>query len=825
MKLQELEIQNVRGIRHLVLKPECQNLVVWGPNGSGKSAVVDAIDFLLTGRISRLTGKGTGGLTLGKHGPHVDCVKTPGEAKVRAIVRLPGVKDPIEITRCMSTPNTLDGCGGSVSPALEAVMSLARRGQHVLTRRDILKYITAEAGTRAQQIQELLNVSEIETIRKTLVGVRNDLEKDEKSARRRLEEEKGRVISPLGIRKFAPDAVVDVINRWRALLGGAPIQDLASNQVRSGLKPPAAVADSQGMSVSLLEKDIENLRVVVSPPSSEERLSTEKRLRDLLDTVRAEPRLITALSRVELTRRGLELLGDGDSCPLCDTPWPSGQLREHLLQHLAVAGVAAEHQKQIEALSSSLLAVVNRTIPSIQKVVAAAQVVGPKDRIQTLQDWQAALQELSASLYSAVEKYPHPRLGSERVAQMLAPDDLGTLLEQIQAAARAAFPETTPEQDAWQSLIQVEINLKRLEDADTALRKAGVSHKRGSSLLASFLEARDEVLGRLYNEIKDRFVALYRQLHELDEGQFTATIRPEEAALEMEVDFFGRGTFPPHALHSEGHQDSMGLCLYLALAERLNKNLIELTVLDDVVMSVDADHRRQVCQVLSRSFPDRQFLITTHDKTWAYQLKSEGVVGSKGSVEFYSWDVDNGPQVNYETDLWNLIDADLKKNDVPAAASRLRRCSEQFFGSVCDALQAPVVFRLNGRWMLGDFLPAAIGEYNNLLKQAKKAANSWNDQETLAYLQELQSVAGTIFKRTNAEQWAVNATVHYDNWHALSVKDLRPVVEAFQDLSALFTCTKCGGMVRLATFGITAANVRCGCGKFNWSLIDKGKAN
>ena len=59
--------------------------------------------------------------------------------------------------------------------------------------------------------------------------------------------------------------------------------------------------------------------------------------------------------------------------------------------------------------------------------------------------------------------------------------------------------------------------------------------------------------------------------------------------LNLEVGFYGRGTFPPHAFHSEGHQDSMGLCLYLALAERLTEGLIDLIILDDVVMSVDVE--------------------------------------------------------------------------------------------------------------------------------------------------------------------------------------------------------------------------------------------
>ncbi len=45
MNILELEICNIRGIPHLLLKPDGKNLVIWGLNGSGKSAVVDAIDF------------------------------------------------------------------------------------------------------------------------------------------------------------------------------------------------------------------------------------------------------------------------------------------------------------------------------------------------------------------------------------------------------------------------------------------------------------------------------------------------------------------------------------------------------------------------------------------------------------------------------------------------------------------------------------------------------------------------------------------------------------------------------------------------------------
>ena len=73
MKILDMTVKDVRGIRQEInFEPEGKNVVIFGPNGTGKSAVVDAIDFLLTGDISRLAGRGTMGMSLKKHGKHID---------------------------------------------------------------------------------------------------------------------------------------------------------------------------------------------------------------------------------------------------------------------------------------------------------------------------------------------------------------------------------------------------------------------------------------------------------------------------------------------------------------------------------------------------------------------------------------------------------------------------------------------------------------------------------------------------------------------------------------------------------------------------------
>ena len=206
--------------------------------------------------------------------------------------------------------------------------------------------------------------------------------------------------------------------------------------------------------------------------------------------------------------------------------------------------------------------------------------------------------------------------------------------------------------------------------------------------------------------------------------EFNALLVSEGAGVDFKVDFHGRGVNPPHALHSEGHQDSMGICLYLALAERLTQGFIDLIILDDVMMSVDAPHRREICNLLANFFKGRQFFITTHDQTWARQLQSEGVITSKNRIEFSNWTIENGPSMNILGDIWEVIENDLDRNDIPSAAAKLRRGSEEYFSQVCASLQAPVRFKFNGQYELGDLLSGAMSEYKSQLKHAKTAAKS-----------------------------------------------------------------------------------------------------
>jgi energy-coupling factor transporter ATP-binding protein EcfA2 len=818
MRILELEITDMRGIKSLTLKPNGKNMVISGRNGSGKSGVVDALDFLLTGKILRLTGKGTGGISLSTHGGHVDCDSS--SAKVRALIEVPGLSDPVQIERCLNKPGDLK-CAISVQTALNPVIQLAQRGQHVLTRREILRYITSEASTRSQEIQDLLNISDIEAVRKTLVKVNNECDQSRKNAQQALNTAEGHVSSLVGSTRFDPGQTLLTINTNRAVLGGGPVSEISSRSLKSGIALPSAQGGKHTINTSVVRQQMETLRSYSA--DIPDIVSKDGKLRDFLTKIRANPDLRKALNLQDLTQMGLELLGDDGSCPLCEATYPAGELEKKLRSRLESAEIAKKYQEDIDELANSISRYGAALLPILRQLIAIANQMQLDILAQQLGQWQNRVNAFLRAMESPARSYVATEFSSSAVGRLFGPahDDLMSLLDDFEKTVVAQYPETTPEQTSWDLLTKLEIQVSDLESARERLTSARLTAQRASALLRSFENARDEILGKLYDEIKDRFVGLYKSLHGEDEASFDARLEPEGAALQFEVDFYGRGKYPPHALHSEGHQDSMGLCLYLALTERLGKGKFDLLILDDVVMSVDSDHRRELCRVLNQEFPGRQFLITTHDRNWAKQLHTEGVVNQKGSVEFFNWSLETGPLLDYEHDMWGEITDLIDRNKIPTAAAALRRGLEQFFAYRCDALHAQVRFKLEGRWEFGELASSANGRFKKLINKAKIAANSWDKRGLVQELNELDKALSLAMQQSGMESWAVNSNVHYNAWTDFGKKDFVPVVDAFQSMLELHKCHSCDSHLYLTVNGMKEDSLRCSCGAMNYSLVEK----
>src|SRR5208337_781356 len=104
IRVKTIHIEEFRGVRDLDLDLGGQNFGICGPNGTGKSGVVDAIEFCLTGDVTRLSGQGTAGLSVRSHAPHVDQRSHPEKASVTITAHIPSLGKAVKIHRSVKTP-------------------------------------------------------------------------------------------------------------------------------------------------------------------------------------------------------------------------------------------------------------------------------------------------------------------------------------------------------------------------------------------------------------------------------------------------------------------------------------------------------------------------------------------------------------------------------------------------------------------------------------------------------------------------------------------------------------------------------------------------
>jgi len=259
----------------------------------------------------------------------------------------------------------------------------------------------------------------------------------------------------------------------------------------------------------------------------------------------------------------------------------------------------------------------------------------------------------------------------------------------------------------------------------------------------------------------------------------------------------------------------MGLCLYFALSEYLTAGVLDLIILDDVVMSIDADHRRKLCDLMQEEFSGKQFIITTHDRIWKQQLLNTRVVNSENIWEFYNWKIEIGATANKVKDMWEKIDESLESNNVSLAAYYLRRGGEEFLGRVCNELAPSVVYRSDAKWNFGELLDSAIREFKCLISDAIPVA----DKDTCVELQKRKEIIDDAVRVAKIDQWAINRNIHWNEmWADFSVNDFKPVVEAFKKLFNSFKCEKCGEILQICKVGSKKRRITCKCNAIDWKL-------
>ena len=129
----------------------------------------------------------------------------------------------------------------------------------------------------------------------------------------------------------------------------------------------------------------------------------------------------------------------------------------------------------------------------------------------------------------------------------------------------------------------------------------------------------DDVLSRIAAEVG----RLYESVHPREgQNKISLQLDPKKrASLGMSVEFCGTDGLPPQAYFSDSHLDTLGLCVFLALAE-MDDPASKVLVLDDVLGSVDEPHVERVVGMIyevSKNF--RHTIVTTHYRPWRERFR------------------------------------------------------------------------------------------------------------------------------------------------------------------------------------------------------------
>ena len=752
-KLQKIEINNFRGIKNIELSPSGKNICLVGPNGSGKSAVVDALNFLLTGRIHCLEGEGSRNLTITEHCPHID--KGIDDVSVKGVFSTNG--EEIALTRYLKKRSELTS-DKELPIQLISLIIAAESGQHFLSRREILNFIISTEGSRADQIESLLNTRDIDKIRIELKGAFDLTEKNVQYIQKQIEEYENNILIFFE-RLEDIQGLLKEVNKMRLKLNGKEIDKLnPETPFTKGIKIPAIKVIDDPLKLKTTKDLIKNT-IEWFDQKFNEFFSWDIDVRKKINELKDDENKIRDLEIYDFLDKGYKLAKDSDECPLCLRKWEKEKFVEQIKKRL-------KEVKQIQLLKKEIDDIILNLIKSLTEIQ-----IKLRELIRLFKEEKdfkiKVYEDLEENINLLIESYKEDILKNdlhlsketdEKRRSILKPKEIIKDLDFLLKKSKK-LPNLDETQKAWDILNSSFIAFKNM---DRKLKELKIEEKlavKVREIHKQFNSAREEILLSIYDRVSEKADEYYRFLHE-DETSFSPEIKPtDRGGATMLVDFYGRGKHPPHALHSEGHQDSMGLCLFLALCNSLNESGLSLIILDDVVTSIDSQHRRNIARLLKEKISDKyQIIITTHDKLWDRHLRSEGVISSNNSFQLSAWTIDEGPYILSENGDWGRIESLLKIGDVNGAAHRLRHTAEWFLREACYQMEAETTFK--DRWDFGDFLNSSMSKYRDLLKKAKNARNSWG--MSTDKLDKIDKHRKEVYKKINIKIGEINPNIHYN---------------------------------------------------------------
>lgn len=780
MRIKTIQLSWFRGAAHPVsLEPDCKSMVVYGVNGSGKSSFVDAVEYVLNnGKIGHLAHEYSGK----RQEKAVPNTHKPQSRKTELTIKF---KDDSEL----NTKITQDG--SSKNSGAEAVaMDTWDYRRTILRQDEVATFIRDTKGAKYSALLPLLGLQQIEMAAENLRRLAKAVE-----AQSKLRETKVTLKQIESVRKSTFSAENDDQIRTK-------IQELHAKYCADKTATKDALACCEELTTALdtriTESSTDQRRYVTLQAAADLDLKRQ------VDAVRSasvklagavEPLIAEKLEVLESTSAFVGKLGDKKEveCPACGRSISVNAFQAH---------VSAEQERLHEIIDTfdtrkAAIGTLCDTVKSLKSNLCKADLKSWRDELAqgSLADNFAYLEGINVEAFRA-------SCGEKELKAIEG--KLFPLLDAAASSSKDAPPEprqlSTDKQmvEAGRSVIEA------TQQANAAKRAEALI----SFIKALELGAREEIRlrsQRVISEISSDIQAMWAILHPGEAIEDVRLYLPKDAdkAIDIGLKFHGVEQDSPRLTLSEGYRNSLGLSIFLAMAKR-EAAIDRPLFLDDVVVSLDRNHRGMIADLLEKEFSGRQVIILTHDREWYTELRQQldGKNWTFKTLSPYETPV-IGIRWSHGTTTFGDARAHLK--DRPdSAGNDARKIMDVELALIAERLQIRLPYLRadkNDKRMAHDFLQRFITDGKRCFQMKSGKGYTGHADAINAFSQADRLLVS----------WANRASHTFDLVRPEAVK----LIDACEKAIEFFKCSSCEKKVWFADASGSEA-CQCQCGQIRW---------
>jgi len=781
LRIKSLELSWFRGAAEKTeLDLKGKSIVVYGENGSGKSSFVDAIEYILQkGKVEHLRGE------YADRSGQRNCVRntaTPDDVDAKSVINfVGGGYVSVNIPKEGSI-----GYNSSHDDMLEDFQKW-KKMSHILRQFEVAEFITQSKGQKYTALTPLIGLKDYE-------DTHGNFEKLEKQIRE---------ISELNVLKSRYQGIKDELLKKTGLLDKDKlIQEMRQRGEKYGIVYEELSRTSQN-ACEVIQKRIEEIEPNILRINTIRNISKTLLPKSLEEYHKAVHESAEELNH--LTEQRLRVLEQAQTyletdiqdeiiiCPVCGSLINKAELNEHIQTEL-------DSLEKIREISDSLQKTKKDIIRNVDELKSINREI-------SFQEWLEGPE--NSKIKNQVDilnstTLPNENTKWEEATTNTIEESVTRLLELLTPFVKEESPstkelqldynffETAPRVSKYQNLERKISTIEILEKAIQRIQE---------NIRTRIVEITEETLGNITKDVQH----LWEILHEDEPIEEIKLIKSEgfDTGIDITLKFYGTEQQSPILHLSEGHSNSLGLCVFLALAKQ--EPVDHPLILDDIVSSFDRDHRAFIVDILNTELSDRQVLLFTHDAEWFRELNRRL---DSSQWEFFSlkkWELP-GLGINVERSRFTFDEARIFLPDNPkAAATAVRTIMDWELGRISQRLQVP--------------FPYIDGQKNQ-------------QRGPVLHMEGIIARSKEKFKEKNGKSWKIYETPHacWQETHGLlvewanrsshrgtlTVREARRMISKCEESLEYFKCSDCGKAIWMLDKGTDYK--RCHCGKLRWNL-------